>query len=200
MTTIRKRNNTGRAVAVIGGGALLLWLVASGGRGSGGHGGRGGTVARTVDALPPSEVHVRIRSGDRIDVDGVSSELSAAVARARAAGIARVVATGDARQGWVVEVLHALGAAGVVVYTSLRNGTMARTPRAKLPRYDARKGWSGGDSRTLYAFTDPATDRVVVRPGGFEMPFGPQAMVRVATRDEAEQHWQSPLHIGWTTG
>ena len=193
MAKIRKQNNTtARAAVAIGGGALLLWLIDRGSRRRGADG-----IAPT-EAPPPSEVYVRIGSGDRLDLDGVSSNLPAAVARAGGAGVVHVVATGDAREGWVVEVMRALEAAGAVVDTSLRNGA-ARTPRVKLPRYDARKGWKGGDSRTLYTFTDPATGRLVVRPGGFEMPFGPQALVRVATRDEAEQHWQRPLHAGWTT-
>ncbi len=78
-----------------------------------------------------------------------------------------------------------------------RNKGPARQ-RVKLPRYDARKGaWKGGDSRMLYAFGDPATGRVWVVPGGYPMLYGPQATVRIATRDEAEQHWQHALHVGW---
>jgi hypothetical protein len=77
-----------------------------------------------------------------------------------------------------------------------RNKGPARQ-RVKLPRYNARKGaWKGGDSRTLYAFGDPATGGVRVVPGGYPMLYGPQATVRIATRDEAEQHWQHPL-VGW---
>jgi len=77
-------------------------------------------------------------------------------------------------------------------------------PRKKvvLPRYDDRRGWTGGDSRTLYAFTDRRTGRVAVYPGGgagkkLLMRVGPEADVRVATRPEAEELWQSPLHAGW---
>jgi hypothetical protein len=29
------------------------------------------------------------------------------------------------------------------------------------------------------------------------MLYGPQATLRIATRDEAEEHWQRPLHAGW---
>lgn len=29
------------------------------------------------------------------------------------------------------------------------------------------------------------------------MNWGPEADVRVATRTEAEEHWQNPLHAGW---
>lgn len=82
---------------------------------------------------------------------------------------------------------------------------MAKTAarkKADLPRYDERRGWIGGDSRTLYAFTDRRTGDVFVYPGGgagkkLLMHAGPEADVRVASRSEAESLWQSPLHVGW---
>lgn len=78
-------------------------------------------------------------------------------------------------------------------------------PRKKvsLPRYDERRGWTGGDSRTLYAFTDRRTGSVDVHPGGggagkkLLMHSGPELTVRVASRSEAEELWQRPLHVGW---
>jgi hypothetical protein len=72
--------------------------------------------------------------------------------------------------------------------------------REKLPRWDDRHGWRGGDSRTLYAFTDRRTGKLyAVRPGGRTIADagGPEADVRLATRAEAERLWQSPLHAGW---
>jgi hypothetical protein len=75
--------------------------------------------------------------------------------------------------------------------------------KTSLPRYDERRGrWIGGDSRTLYTFTGIRTGGVGVYPGGgagkhLLMNWGPEATVRAATRAEAEEHWQSPLHIGW---
>lgn len=83
---------------------------------------------------------------------------------------------------------------------------MARAPAQRkktLPRYNARRGrWIGGDSRTLYTFTGRQTGGVGVYPGGgvgtnLLMNWGPDADVRVATRAEAEEHWQNPLHVGW---
>lgn len=71
-----------------------------------------------------------------------------------------------------------------------------------LPRWSGTKGWYGGRSNVLYAFRDKMTGKVVVRPGGggkrrlLGAP-GPNATVRVATRAEAEKHWQKPLHGGW---
>lgn len=105
----RKQNNTGRTIAVVGAGALLVWLLWRGhgkGKGKGGDGDR---------SSAPAAVEVWIRSRDRIELDGVSSDLATTVARARTAGKARVHVTGDARQGWVENVVHALRAAGVDV-------------------------------------------------------------------------------------
>jgi hypothetical protein len=81
----------------------------------------------------------------------------------------------------------------------------ALSKRMILPRYDARRGWIGGDTRTLYAFTDRRTGKVyAVRPGGGSGRHatvadvgGSEADVRIATRAEAERLWQSPLHAGW---
>ena len=107
----RKQNNTGRTIAVIGGGALLAWLLWRGrgkgkgkGKSSGGDGGH--------NSAP---VIVRIRGSDPIELDGVSSDLATTVARARAAGATRVFATGDARHGWINQVIAALKAAGVAI-------------------------------------------------------------------------------------
>lgn len=74
--------------------------------------------------------------------------------------------------------------------------------KADLPRYTEKHGWVGGDSRTLYAFTDRRTGQVAVYPGGgakkkLLMHVGPEADVRIASRSEAEELWQSPLR-GWT--
>lgn len=67
-----------------------------------------------------------------------------------------------------------------------------------LPSY-GKNGWSGGDSRTLYTFRDKRTGSVTVRPGGDARGVGPECDVRVATKAEAEAHWQNPLHSGWKT-
>jgi hypothetical protein len=71
---------------------------------------------------------------------------------------------------------------------------------APLPHYDKRngKGWIGGDPRTLYAFVDQRTGATTVCPGGGQAcGIGPAATARVATRREAEEHWQYPLNPGW---
>jgi hypothetical protein len=219
----KERGRT-RALVVLGGATLALWLLLAGRRGGQGGSGAGDRTLAGLGApsLPaPEEVRVWLRSGDRIELDGVSSDLATTIARARVVGRASLHATGDARVGWIKTVINALRAAQVSVWadadllseadymqafaeaTSLRPTreplrNAAPRSRVKLPRYDARKGnWTGGDSRTLYAFTDPATGRVWVVPGGYAMLYGPQATVRIATRDEAEERWQRPLHAGW---
>jgi hypothetical protein len=103
----RTQNNIGRTIAVIGGGALLAWLLWRGrGKGKGSGGGGHGV---------PAVVGVWLRGGDRIELDGASSDLTTAVARARAAGTARVFAAGDTRHGWVTQVIAELKAAGVAI-------------------------------------------------------------------------------------
>lgn len=74
-----------------------------------------------------------------------------------------------------------------------------------LPRYSAKKGgWTGGDTRTLYRFDgggDGANAWWRVVPGMGSrgvLSHGPDTRVRVATKAEAEEKWQSPLHSGWT--
>ena len=229
--------NRGRALVVLGGTTIALCLLLAGrrsgqgGKGDGsssaGHGGKGdgrssaGIGASSAPA--PQEVEVWLRSGDRLELDGISSDLETMLARARVVGRARVHATGDARVGWIGKVINALRAQHVSVFAddrmfreadlvqalaglrstsapgSIQDVRNAGARRAgSLPRYDERKGlWRGGDSRTLYAFTSVRTRRTWVVPGGTEMYWGPEATVRVATRAEAEELWQRPLHPGW---
>lgn len=69
-----------------------------------------------------------------------------------------------------------------------------------LPRFRPKQGtWTGGDSMTLYAFTSKVTGKTFVRPGHKHdmRTIGPDAEVRVATKAEAEELWQNPLHSGW---
>jgi hypothetical protein len=95
-------------LALIAGGALLLWRLGRGGSGKG---------AGTGDGAGPDRpsVRVMVRAGDRIELDGITTDLATAVARARASGKAFVHVTGDARQGWFETVVHALEAAGVAI-------------------------------------------------------------------------------------
>jgi hypothetical protein len=132
-------NNPGLTIAMVGGGALLLWLFWPGrGKGKGGDGDR---------SSAPAAVVVRIRGGDQVELDGASSDLATTVARARAAGAAHVFTTGDARQGWVTAVIDALKAAGVAVYTSpsLPNAPrIGDTPGTVVPRNARTSRLAGG--------------------------------------------------------
>jgi hypothetical protein len=74
-----------------------------------------------------------------------------------------------------------------------------------LPRYSAKKGgWTGGDKHTLYRYdgggnSEVAWWRVVPGQGTVGViSHGPGTRVRVATKAEAEEKWQNPLHAGWT--
>jgi len=193
------------------------------GTGRGGGDGSGSTTSvgatTTPAALPaPSEVVVWIHAGDRIELDGVATSLETTLVRARAVGRARVHASGDARVGWIGRVINELRSAQVTVlaepellsdadYVQGRAEALGRPPesgarnappRGSLPRYSEHRGlWVGGDGRTLYTFTSTATGLTWVVPGGYRMNWGPDATVRVATRDEAEAMWQRPLHPGW---
>lgn len=72
---------------------------------------------------------------------------------------------------------------------------LRKTPR--LPQYSEKKGWHGGDRKTLFALTDKRTGKVMVRPAGFMRGIGSEADIRVATKEEAKTLWQDPLHPGW---
>jgi hypothetical protein len=112
----RKQNNTGRTFVAIGGGALLVWLLWRGrGMGKGKGKGKGSEGDHTST---PAAVEVWVRSGDRIELDRVSSDLATVIARARAVGKARLHVAGDARHGWVENVTDALRVAGVDVWSS----------------------------------------------------------------------------------
>lgn len=87
---------------------------------------------------------------------------------------------------------------------------MARTPNTTLPKYNTRRGrWVGGDSRTLYTFTDPVTGHKTVAQGTqtadgthfkhYRIPVGAGATVRVATRAEADAAGYTQGGGGWTT-
>lgn len=106
-----RTSNTGRTVAVVGGGALLVLLLMRGrgwGLGGGGGGSGGGSGAR------PAQCRVRI-DADGLMVDGTPADLPTTVGRCQAAGAADVRATGAAIVRTIDEVVRALQRAGVVV-------------------------------------------------------------------------------------
>lgn len=67
----------------------------------------------------------------------------------------------------------------------------------RMPKYSERKGWHGGDKHAIYAFVDKRTHNVRACPVYAAGGVGPEVTVRMATRAEAEEQWQRPLHAGW---
>ena len=115
------QSHTGRNVAIVGGAALLAWLLLRGsGWQLGGRGEAAGNDATTPTPSPspsPSPCRVWIRSTG-LDVDGQIVDLATLVRRCQLAGRADVRATGAAIVRTIEEVMDALRRAGVVVYAS----------------------------------------------------------------------------------
>ena len=99
----------GKTAALVGGGALLVWLLM---RGTGW--GVGGQLGATT-AGPKRRIRIRV-SGAGVSVDGAPVTVDEAVAIARKASGAEVFSTGAARQGTVDDLIAGLHAAGVDVW------------------------------------------------------------------------------------
>ena len=122
MADRNSNRRSGGTVAVIGGGALLLWLLLRGkGRGwGGGDGGTGNAASAGTGAFaeapfptrPACQVFVRAH---RIDLNGVPADLPTVVASCRASGQAVVRASGGASVQAVENVVVALQTANVTV-------------------------------------------------------------------------------------
>lgn len=108
--------HTGRNVALVGGAALVAWLLWR--RKAKGIGGPAGSTsdASASDATNTPKVPCRVWvRADRIELDGAPADLATVVARCRESGRADVRATGDAITRSIITVLAALKAAGVAV-------------------------------------------------------------------------------------
>lgn len=117
------KDSTGRTVAIVGGGALLLWLLLHGkGWGFGGGGGAGksdqATGATPTDAAIDRQPCLVGIDAAGIEVDGARADLATTTERCRAAGSAEVRATGAAITHVIADVIRALQAAGVQVWAS----------------------------------------------------------------------------------
>lgn len=106
------RDRNGQTVVLVGGAALLA-LLFSRGRG---WGFRTSGDGERVGGRQNTRRTVWIRA-DRIEVDGTLADLPTVLAKAREAGAVEVRATGDAVTRVVREVLAALSATGVTIYT-----------------------------------------------------------------------------------
>jgi hypothetical protein len=115
-----ERDHTGRKLALVGGAGFAAWWLLSRGKGLG-LGSVGDGLEQTSATRTRVVVWVR---GDRIEVDGVVSDLPSVFAKGRAAGEAEVHATGDAIVRSVRDVVVGLRAAGVTVYLA---GDLGRT-------------------------------------------------------------------------
>lgn len=105
-------SHAGRNLALVGGGVVLAsWLLR---RGPGRGGATSGTSTQS-GAAPGARPRVWVRA-DRIEVDGVASDVATVVARGRAAGAVDLHATGDAVTRAVRDVVTRLRAAGVAIY------------------------------------------------------------------------------------
>jgi len=113
----RNDDNTGRNLALAGGGAALLWLLlrGGGGFGLGGKGGGAGSESKGTAKPVPPRANVRV-AADGITVDGVPTDVAGAAAIVKERGHADVLATGAARQGIVDDLLKALRATGAEIW------------------------------------------------------------------------------------
>jgi len=105
-------SSTGRTVAVVGGGALLVWLLLR--RGRGWRFGRGGSAGGpTAKSGPPCRVHL---VADGILVNGERADLPQVIETCRRSGQAHLTANGAAIVGAIADTIAALKEAGVIVH------------------------------------------------------------------------------------
>lgn len=122
-----------RTAAIVGGGALLLWLLLRG-KGIGlGHGGAAIGDGSGAGSASTGRCRVRI-DADGIETDGVATDIPAMTERCRVAGSADVRATGAAITGVVAEAVQALQGAGVRVYAASDVWNTAHTTPARRSR------------------------------------------------------------------
>ena len=126
-------SGTAITLAAIGGGAVLLWwLLRGSGKGWGGRG-RRGDGSDGGGGSPPRlpAIWVRVRDGDRIEIDGFATDLPTMLARAQASSQVHLTADGAARHGLVSAVLWMLLDADINVDADW--DLKHRTPRVNDP-------------------------------------------------------------------
>ncbi len=129
----RDKDKHARTAALVGGGALLLWLLIRG-KGFGlGHAGAAIGDGSRAGSAPTARCRVRIDAAG-IETDGVATDVRTMTERCRMAGSADVRATGAAITGVVAEAVQALLAAGVRVYAASDVWNTAQTTPARRRR------------------------------------------------------------------
>jgi hypothetical protein len=125
------RADAALTLAVIGGGAVLLWLLLRGRRN--GSEGQFDDSNESRNRARPSVARrrlvVRTRPGDRVEVDGIDTDLATVLVLALNAGSVEFHTSNDARAGWVSKVFYALSDAGVDIWT----GPEIRQPVTRFP-------------------------------------------------------------------
>jgi hypothetical protein len=146
VTTSRHPSKKGRTVAVVGGGALLLWLLLRGkgwglgGKGDGSGSGAGSASPRTsISDAGPRRCMVRIAASG-IAVDGKPATVEEAVTACKSVEDAEVLVTGGARQGDWEDLEAAFKQAGIRMLWVVRKnpgaaaaGRPAATPATSAP-------------------------------------------------------------------
>lgn len=105
-------DHTGGKLAIVGCAGVAAWLLLSRGKGWGFR--LSGDGRADAANRPPARRVVWVRA-DRIDVDGIATDLASVIAKSRASGEAEVHASGDAIMRSVRDVILGLRAAGVTV-------------------------------------------------------------------------------------
>lgn len=105
-------DNTGRNLALVGGGAALVWWLLRGGGGFGLGDGRGsGAATGSTPKAKASPAKVRV-DGAGVSVDGQPTDIAGAAAIVKERGAAAVQVIGTARTGTTEDLLNALRATG----------------------------------------------------------------------------------------
>jgi hypothetical protein len=170
-------NHTGRTVAVVGGGTLLLWLLLRGrgwglgGKGKGDGDGPGpgpglGSISRPP-SLSPRRCNVRIAAAG-ISVDGKPTTVEEAVIACKSTEGAKVLVTGGARHGDYEDLKAAFERAGIQI------ARVEPKPRGASVEVEAMSSTAPGTSSaptSAWVFPVPTLgDREAVISDGWASP------------------------------
>jgi len=131
----KRRGIVAPAIAIVGGATLVYFLVRAprGDRTDGG-------PRRLPVPQPSAEPVIRILPEDKIEVDGSTATLDAAMLRAAATGGASVQVTADARYGFALDVLRALHGTRATIRVVDWGSEMASLAKSMADRDAASRG------------------------------------------------------------